>query len=100
MVTSLQTLDSNSAVMSRNQSANQQDDTRADIRAHGFGETAKCLFDIRVFHPNTQSYLNASIPSVYRHHEQQKKRDYSDRVHEVELASFTPLVFQQLVGKQ
>ena len=28
-----------------------------------------------------------------RRHEQQKKREYGDRVREVELASFTPLVF-------
>ena len=30
---------------------------------------------------------------LYRCHEQQKKKKYGDRVHEVELASFTPLVF-------
>ena len=44
-----------------------------------------------VFHPNAPSYHHSSIPSVYRRHELQKKREYS--VREVELASFTPLVF-------
>ena len=84
------------------QSANQQDDARADIHAHGFwGRRQSAFFDIRVFHPNAQSYRNASIPSVYRCHEQQKKGEYGDRVHEVELASFTPLVFSTTgVGKE
>jgi len=39
------------------------------------------------------SYRNSSIPSVYRRHELQKKREYGERVREIELASFTPLVF-------
>ena len=53
-----------------------------------------------MFHPNAQSYRNTSIPSVYRRHEreQQKKREYGDRVREVELASFTPLVFSTTEG--
>ena len=56
------------------------------------------FFDIRVFRPNAQSYRNTSIPSAYRRHEQQKKREYGDRVREVELASFTPLVFSTTGG--
>ena len=81
------------------QSANRQDDARADIHARGFWGRRQCaFFDIRVFHPNAQSYHNTSIPSVYRRHEQQKKREYGDRVREVELASFTPLVFSTTGG--
>ena len=75
------------------QSANRQDDSRADIHARGFwGQWQSAFFDIRVFHPNAQSYRNTSIPSVYRRHEQQKKREYGDRVCEVELASFTQYI--------
>ena len=51
-----------------------------------------------MFHPNAHSYRNTSIPSVYRCHEQQKKREYGDHVREVELASFTPLVFSTTGG--
>ena len=80
-------------------SANRQDDARADIHASGFwGRWQSAFFDIRVFHPNAQSYRNASIPSVYRRHELQKKREYGDRIREVELASFTPLVFATTGG--
>ena len=81
------------------QSANRQDDARANIHACGFwGQQQSAFFDIRAFHPNAQSYRNTSILSAYRCHEQQKKREYGDRVREVELASFTPLVFSTTGG--
>ena len=53
---------------------------------------------VRVFHPNALSYCNTSVPSLYRRHEAQKKREYGDRVREVEQASFTPLVFATTGG--
>ena len=80
-------------------SANQQDEARADIHAKGFwGQRQSAFFDVRVFHPNARSYCHSSIPSLYRHHEQQKKREYADCIREVELASFTPLVFATTGG--
>ena len=69
-----------------------------DLAMGYWGRRQCAFFDIRVFHPNAQSYRNTSIPSVYRRHEQQKKREYGDRVREVELASFTPLVFSTTGG--
>ena len=56
------------------------------------------FFDVRVFHPNAPSYCNTSVPSLYRRHEAQKKREYGDRVREVEQASFTPLMFATTGG--
>ena len=41
--------------------------------------------------------IYTSIPAVYCHHELQKKREYGEWIREIELASFTPLVFAQLV---
>ena len=79
--------------------ANRQDDARADIHARGFwGHQQSAFFDVRVFHPNARSYRNSSISAVYRRHEMTKKREYGDRVWEVELASFTPLVFSTTGG--
>ena len=46
----------------------------------------------------TASYRGSSIQSLYRRHEQEKKREYGDRVREVEHASFTPLVFATTGG--
>ena len=51
-----------------------------------------------MFHPNAPSYCNTSVPSLYRRHEAQKKREYGDRVREVEQASFTPFVFATTGG--
>ena len=73
--------------------ANWQDEARADIHTRGFwGPHQGAFFDVRVFYPNAPSYCNLIIPSIYRRHEQKKKREYGDRVHEVEKASFTLLV--------
>ena len=63
-----------------------------------WGRRQSAFFDVRVFHPNAPSYRNSNIPSIYRRHEQAKKREYGDRVREVELASFTPLVFATTGG--
>ena len=70
------------------------------IRATGFWGQQQCaFFDIRVFHPNAQSYRHSSISSPYRRHEQAKKREYGDRIREkVENGSFTPLVFATTGG--
>ena len=43
-------------------------------------------------------YNGFSKCSVYRCHELQKKREYGERVREVEQASFTPLVFSTTGG--
>ena len=80
-------------------SANRRDDASADIRAIGFWRRQQsAFFDIRVFHPNAQSYRHSSISSLYRQHEQAKNREYGDRIREVENGSFTPLVFATTGG--
>ena len=58
----------------------------------------RAFFDIRVFYPNASSYRYLQLSSVYRRHENEKKRNYEDRVKEVEHGSFTPLVFSTSGG--
>ena len=80
-------------------SANRRDDARADVHATGFWGRQQCaFFDVRFFYPNAQSYRHSSISSVYHRHEQAKKREYGDRIREVENGSFTPLVFATTGG--
>ncbi len=76
-------------------SANKDDEARLDVRARGFwsNDGQDAFFDVRVFHPFAPSYRNSSLPSLYRQHEQQKKREYGRRVREIERGCFTPLVF-------
>ena len=74
-------------------SANREDGARLDIRARDFWNGAQdAFFDVRVFHPNASSYRSMSLQRAFRRHEQAKKREYGERVHEVEHGVFTPLV--------
>ena len=61
---------------------------------YGFwgGRFEKAFIDVRVFNPSVKSNQTASLASVYRRHEQEKKRSYEQRIREVEHATFTPLV--------
>lgn len=46
------------------QTANRQDNARADIRVRGFGGQQQCaFFDITVFHPNAQKLPPQQHPS-------------------------------------
>ena len=82
-----------------NSGANLACDARLDIHARGFWERQKStFFDIRVCHPNADSYKDLTQEHVYCLHENEKKRMYERRVLEVEQASFTPLVFTTTGG--
>ena len=70
------------------------DEARLDIRARGFwrpGQSA--FFGVRLTNTNAQSQVNTPIETIYRKHENEKKRKYNDRVLNNEHGSFTPLVF-------
>ena len=79
--------------------SNKAPDARLDIHARGFWERqGSAFFDVRVCHPNAESYKDLTPQQIYRQHENEKKRQYSTRVLEVEQASFTPLVFTTTGG--
>ena len=70
------------------------DEARADVSARGFwvkGQTAYC--DVRVFNPLAKCYLNQSLVSAHKRNENEKKRQYNQRILQVENGTFTPLVF-------
>ena len=74
-------------------------DARLDIHARGFWERQRsAFFDVRVCHPNAESYRHLSPKQIYRQHENDKKRQYGRRVLEVEQGTFTPLVFTTTGG--
>ena len=54
--------------------------------------------DLRIFSPCAQSNRHSRPTSCYRKHELIKKRQYEQRVREVEHASFTPLVLSATGG--
>ena len=82
-----------------NRGANRAPDARLDISARGFWERQRtAFFDVRVCHPNADSYRDLSPKEIYRQHENEKKCQYASRVMEVEQGTFTPLVFTTTGG--
>ena len=74
-------------------SVNTQDEARLDIRAKGFWDRPHAaFFDVRIFYPAAPWCRNSTLKSVYRQHELKKRAEYGQRVRDVELGSFTPLV--------
>ena len=56
------------------------------------------FFDARVCNPNAVSYRDLEPQQIYRIHENEKKRLYSERVLDIEHGTFTPLVFTTTGG--
>ena len=69
-------------------------DARLDVRARGFWRRGQnAFFDVRITNVDAQSQINQSVESVLAKHEREKKRQYGDRVMNVEHGTLTPLVF-------
>ena len=80
--------------------SNRAQHARLDIRARGFWDPqSSAFFDVRVCHPNAESYRDQEPQQIYRIHENDKKQLHSRRVLDVEHGSFTPLVFTTTGGK-
>ena len=74
--------------------ANIVPDARPDMVAGGSWERRRsAFFDVRVCHPNADSYRDSDPDYIFRQHETEKIRQYASRVLKVEKATFTPLVF-------
>ena len=83
--------------------SNKAQDTRLDIHARGFWEPQRsAFFDVRVCHPNAESYRDLEPQQIYLLHENEKKPQYSSRVLDIEHGTFTPLIFTTTggMGKQ
>ena len=64
------------------------------MKAGGFwtpGVTA--FFDVRVTHVTSQSNQGEHTATIFKQQENEKKRKYNQRVTDVEMGTFTPLVF-------
>ena len=82
-----------------NHGANKAPDARLDIHARGFWERQRsAFFDVRLCHPNADSYRDLTPKQIYKKHENEKKRQYAERVMRIEQGTFTPLVFTTTGG--
>ena len=65
--------------------ANRAPDALLDIYARGFWERQRsAFFDVRVCYPNADSYRYLDLRQIYKQHENEKKRLYTQRVMDVE----------------
>ena len=55
-------------------------------------------FDVKVFNPIAATYRNKTLKSCYRRLEAGKRREYQDRILNVEHGSFSPLIFTTAGG--
>ena len=78
---------------------NRAQKARLDVSGNGiWGPQEKTFLDIRVMHPNSESYRGKDIHQVYRLHEMEKKRTYNERIIQIEKGSFTPIVLSTFGG--
>jgi len=79
--------------------SNRAPDARLDIHARGFWESQRsAFFDVRVCHPNADSYRDLELQQIYCNHENEKKRLYTRRVLDIKQGTFTPLIFTSTGG--
>ena len=76
------------------QTAKPENNARLDVSALGFWcHDQRAFFDIRFFDPVAPSHARQSLDAAHSKQENEKRRQYEDRILHVEHASFTPLVF-------
>ena len=74
--------------------SNVADGARADVSALSFWHPlCRAFFDIRVFNPFAPTNWSKKIPDMYTHHEQLKKKEYNERILQIDKGSFTPIIF-------
>ena len=80
--------------------ANSGTEARLDICASGLWDNrfSRTFFDVRVFHPFVRTNRYSNLSGAYARHEKEKRRQYEQRVREVEMSTFTPLVFSTAGG--
>ena len=78
---------------------NTTDKARLDVSGVGvWGQHERTFIDVRIMHPNCDSYINKPIEEVYLDHENRKKNKYNERVIQVEKGTFTPVVMSIFGG--
>ena len=79
--------------------ANTADKARLDVSAVGlFSPMERNFSDVRVTNLNSPCYREKTPMKVYEINEREKKRDYNQRVIQVEKGTFTPLIFSTTGG--
>ena len=79
--------------------SNTSEEARLDVAARSFWQTGQMtFFDVRVFNPIARRYVSQELSKCYESNEKEKKRQYNERVLQVEHGTFTPLVLSATGG--
>ena len=82
-----------------NRGANKAPDARLDVHARGFWDRQQsAFFDVRVCHPNADSYRELAPKQIFQVHENEKNSQYRRRALAVDPGTFTPFVFTSTGG--
>ena len=74
-------------------SANRADNARSDVRVNGFfGKHRDAFFDVKVINALAISNFNTEPKKLYEEHARQKRREYGQRIAQVEDGDFVPLI--------
>ena len=74
--------------------ANRSVEARVDVKVHGFWtRQQEAFFDIRVTHPKAQLLTATDISAQLVNNEREKKRQYNQRIINIDRGVFTPLIF-------
>ena len=72
---------------------NKLDQARVNISVRGLWLTGQvAFFDVRVFNPTAKQYVNQELRKSYKVNKKDKKKQYNERILQVEHGTFTPLV--------
>jgi len=92
-------LDSLSGEKFKLKSANRNQDARSDVRIRGFwGNKKDAFFEFRVFYPFASSLANKSVDASFSRMSKARKREYEERITQVDNASFTPMILASTGG--
>ncbi len=70
------------------------DEARSDLRVLSYWTRGRrAFFDFVGFNPYARSYLNKSLEKNFEEKEKKKRREYEQRIREIEHGDFSPIVF-------
>ena len=74
-------------------SANRKEDARSDVRVRSFFTRMRnAFFEFRVLYPLAASYLGKNASQLFEEVAQQRRREYRQRIVEVDDGDFTPMI--------
>ena len=73
--------------------ANKSGQARVDVSARGFWLTGQIkFFDLKVFNLTAKRYVNQELGKSYNVSKKEKKKQYNERILQIEHQTFTPIV--------